>query len=95
MPRGIPNKPKDNALVEPVLNAEVVDVLRTDTIPDSYAADGAQPTVAQALLMIWQFLTEKAVVGTTVTVNKPDGTTAVMTLALDDASAPTAISRTT
>lgn len=75
------------------VNAELVDVLRTDTIPDSYATDGSQPTMAQAVLAIWQFLTEKSVSGTTVTVNKPDGSTAAMTFTLDSATAPTAITR--
>ncbi len=75
------------------VNAEVVDVLRTDTLPDSYAADGAQPTIAQAVLMLLQFLSEREVSGTTVTVNKPDGSTAAMTFTLDDASNPTSITR--
>jgi hypothetical protein len=77
------------------VNAEVVDVLRTDLIPDSYAADGAQPTFAQAILAIQQWLFERAVVSTTVTVNKPDGTTAAMTFTLDDATSPTSITRAT
>jgi hypothetical protein len=82
-----------NNLSAAQVNAEVVDVMRTDTLPDSYAADGAQPTIAQALLAIHQFLTEKEVSGTTVTVNKPDGTTSVMTFTLDDATTPTSITR--
>lgn len=75
------------------VNAEVVDVLRTDTLPDSYATDGGQPTIAQAVLMMLQFLTEKEVSGTTLTVNKPDGSTAAMTFTLDSGSAPTSITR--
>ena len=77
------------------INAEVVDVIRTDLIPDSYPADGSQPTIAQALLAILQFLTEKSVSGTTLTVDKPDGTTAAMTFTLDDGTSPTSITRTT
>lgn len=77
------------------VNAQVVDVLRTDTLPDSYSTDGAQPTIAQAVLAILQFLTEKAVSGTTVTVNKPDGSTAAMTFTLDSATDPTSITRAT
>jgi hypothetical protein len=84
-----------NNLSAAQVNAEVVDVMRTDTLPDSYAADGAQPTIAQALLAIHQFLSEKEVSGTTVTVNKPDGTTAIMTFTLDDATTPTSITRST
>lgn len=75
------------------VNAEMVDVLRIDTIPDSYAADGAQPTIAQAILAIQQFLMERAVSGTTVTVKKPDGSTTAMTFTLDDGTNPTAITR--
>lgn len=75
------------------INAEVVDALTVDLIADSYAADGAQPTIAQALLLIQQFLTEKSVSGTTVTVKKPNGSTAAFTLTLDSATAPTSITR--
>lgn len=75
------------------VNAEVVDVLRTDTIPDSYSADGAQPTIAQAVLEIRQFLMERAVSSTTVTIKKPDGTTTAYTLTLDDATNPTSTTR--
>lgn len=75
------------------INAEVVDVLRTDTIPDSYAADGAQPTFAQAILAIQQYLQERSVSGTTVTVKKPDGSTTAMTFTLNDGSNPTSQTR--
>ncbi len=75
------------------VNAEMVDVLTVDTIADSYAADGAQPTLSQAILAIQQFLTDKQVSGTTVTVRKPDGTTAAMTFTLDDGTTPTSITR--
>lgn len=85
---------RDGDLVTPsTVNAEVVDVMRTDTIPDSYAADGAQPTIAQAVLAIQQYLQERSVSGTTVTVKKPDGSTTAMTFTLDDADAPTSQTR--
>ena len=84
-----------NDLSAAEVNAEVVDVLRTDLLPDSYSADGVQPTFAQAVLAIHQFLHERAVVGTTVTVYKPDGATAVMTFTLNSATNPTLITRTT
>lgn len=84
---------RDSGLTASEVNAEVVDVLRTDTIPDSYAADGSQPTIAQAVLAIHQFLMEKAVSGTTVTVKKPDGSTAAMTFTLNDGSSPSSITR--
>jgi len=75
------------------VNAEVVDVLRTDAIPDSVSADGAQPTIAQAIYMIAQYLTERSISGTTLTVNKPDGTSALMTFTLNSDTAPTAQTR--
>ena len=85
--------PRMNDISAAEVNAEVVDVLRTDTLPDSYAANGAQPTIAQAILAIQQFLFDKAVSSTTVTVKKPDGTTQAMTFTLDSATSPTTITR--
>lgn len=82
-----------NNLSAAQVNAEVVDVLRTDLIPDSYSTDGDQPTIAQAILAIHQFLYDRAVSGTTMTVYKPDGTTAAILLTLDDATSPTSYSR--
>lgn len=76
------------------VNAEIVDALRVDTIPDSVSVDGAQPTLAQAIYQILQFLTEKSIAGLVVTVNKPDGATAMMTLQLDNVADPHAITRT-
>lgn len=82
-----------NNLSAAQVNTEVVDVLRTDTIPDSYATDGNQPTIAQAILAIQQFLHERSVAGTTVTVKKPNGSTTAMTFTLDDGTNPTSITR--
>ena len=65
----------------------------TITIPDSIAADGAMPTLTQAIYEILQFLTEKSVTSTTLTVKKPDGSTSLMTFTLDSATTPTAITR--
>lgn len=63
------------------------------TITDSVPADGSLPTVNQALYMIWQFLSEKSVSGTTLTVKKADGSTSLMTFTLDDADTPNSITR--
>lgn len=82
-----------NDLSAAEVNAEIVDVLTVDTIADSYATDGSQPTIAQAILAIQQFLTEKSVTGTTVTVKKPDGTTTAMTFTLDSGTTPSSITR--
>jgi hypothetical protein len=65
----------------------------TTAVADSTPADGSRPSIAQAVLMITRFLMEKNSSGTTLTVRKEDGSTAVMTFTLDNASAPTSITR--
>ena len=65
------------------------------TVADAAAADGSRPTIEQALYMLVQFLTERSVSGTTMTVKKPDGTTSLMTFTLNDAANPTSLTRTT
>src|SRR3990172_8389571 len=72
-----------------------VDALFVRALTEAYAADGAAPTVAQALFAIQQFLQERVVSGTTVTVKKLNGTTTAMTFTLDDATTPTSITRAT
>lgn len=71
------------------------DEILDDALTDSVPADGALPTVRQALYMLTQFMFERSVSGTTVTVNKVDGTTALMTFTLNDGTSPTAITRAT
>ena len=61
-------------------------------ITESYAADGDAPTL-QAILFIQQYLQERAISGTTMTVKKLDGSTAAMTFTLSDATSPTSITR--
>lgn len=65
----------------------------TAAIADSVPADGTRPSIAQALYMLVQFLCERSITGTTMTVNKPDGTTALMTFTLNDAANPTSLTR--
>ncbi len=77
------------------INTEVVDGLTVDVVADSIPSDGSRPTIAQACYMLTQFLLERAVSGTTVTVKKPDGSTTLMTLTLDSGTAPTSITRST
>ena len=67
----------------------------TVAMAESYAADGAAPTLAQAVFAIQQFLQERSVATTTVTVKKLDGSTSAMTFTLDDETTPTSITRTT
>jgi len=64
-------------------------------LADSVPADGTRPTPEQALYAIYCYLMERAVSGTTVTVKKVDGSTSLMTFTINDASAPTSITRTT
>jgi hypothetical protein len=67
----------------------------TTALTESYAADGATVTPAQALYMIKQMLQEMAISGTTMTIKKLDGSTTAMTLTLNDAVNPTSITRAT
>ena len=69
--------------------------LFTTALTESYAADGATVTVAQALYEIMQFHNERSVSSTTVTVKKRDGSTTAYTLTLSDATEPTSITRAT
>ncbi len=64
-------------------------------LADAVSADGTIPTVQQALYEIVQYLEERSVSGTTVTVRKQDGSTGLMTFTLSDASDPTSITRST
>ncbi len=70
------------------------DILTTALV-ESYAADGAAPTLSQAIFLIQQFLYERATVGTTVTVKKLDGSATAATLTLDSGTTPTSITRST
>jgi hypothetical protein len=83
-----------NDLSAAEINTEV-DTAFTTIMADSVPADGTIPTREQALYMITQFLLERSVSGTTVTVKKVDGSTSLMTLTLDDGTTPTSITRAT
>lgn len=64
-------------------------------LADSIPADGTRPSLLQAAYGMYQFLMEKSLSGTTLTVKKADGTTALMTFTLDSATNPTSITRAT
>lgn len=66
--------------------------LLTTALADAYAANGAAPTLQQAVMAIHQVLMDFAISGTSNTVKKLDGTTA-FTVTLDSATAPTSASR--
>lgn len=74
---------------------EIAAATMTSVVTQDYAADGAEFTPAQALYMIWSFLTEKAGSGTTVTCKKLNGSTTSMTFTLDSATQPTSLTRAT
>lgn len=73
--------------------AEIFAAVVTTALTESYAADGAAPTLAQALFLIQQRLTEFAISGTTITTKKLDGSTTAATFTLDSATAPTSSTR--
>jgi hypothetical protein len=83
-----------NASWDAEVQSEVADALEV-TIADSIPADGTIPSVKQALYMLTQFMLERSVATTTVTVKKADGSTTLFTLTLDDATTPTSITRAT
>lgn len=72
---------------------EEADTALTTALTESYAADGATVTVAQALYMLLALLSEFSVSGTTLTAKKLDGSTAAGTFTLSDATNPTSITR--
>ena len=72
----------------------VANILNT-ALTESYAADGAAPTLSQALLLTQQSLHEFAISGVTRTVYGLDGATPIATFTLDSATAPTATTRAT
>jgi hypothetical protein len=73
--------------------AQVNAALET-AVPDSVPAVGNRPSVKQAAYMSTQFLVERTLSGTTLTVKKPSGA-ALFTITLNDASVPTATTRAT
>ena len=74
--------------------AKVADILTT-ALTEAYAADGAAPTLTQAVMLILQHLSESSISDTTKTVKKLDGSTSAATFTLDDATTPTSITRAT
>src|SRR5262249_44390285 len=76
------------------LAADVVnDIWMGTTLTESYSADGAAFTPAQALYQIWSALAEFAITSTTISCKKLDGSTQSMAFTLDSASAPTSRTR--
>jgi hypothetical protein len=74
---------------------EIFTKVLTTALTESYNADGAAPTLAQAIFLLIGALTEFAISGTTLTVKKLDGTTTAATYTLNSATAPTSRTRAT
>lgn len=70
------------------------DIWVDNTIPESYAANGAAFTPAQGMHMMWSDLRSPAQVGTVWSDFKLNNTTVSMTFSLDDATTPTKKTRT-
>jgi len=73
--------------------AAVAEAVLTTAMTESYSADGAAPTLAQAMFLAMQMLTHMTIVGTTLTVYRLDGVTPAATFTLDSATSPTSITR--
>lgn len=76
-------------------NSTIATAVLTTAMTESYSADGAAATLAQASYIIMQMLTEISFSGTTATVKKLDGSTTAYTLTINNSSTPTSITRST
>ena len=82
------------ASISALNDISVADILTTQ-MTESYAADGAAPTLTQAVMLIQQGLMERNVFQNTETVRKLDKTTVAATYTLNDAANPTDKTRAT
>lgn len=78
-----------------VIDPYSISSLFTTAMAESYNADGAAPTPAQALFWIYAMLSEQSISGTTVTIKKLDGSTTAGTLTINSSTTPTSITRAT
>ena len=70
-----------------------IDAILQRQITEGYNTDGTAPTLEQAIMGIFQCLTEFSISGTTITVKQLDGSTSAMTFTLDSATDPTSRTR--
>lgn len=80
-------------LPTPPSEVAIADAVKSRQLAESYAADGTPPTLEQALMLIQQVLTDFGISGTTLTARRLDGSTAAAQFTLDDADAPTSVTR--
>jgi hypothetical protein len=81
-------------MVSGVTSDAVSDIFETYRLGESYAATGIEGTPAQLLYAIQQTFSDFGISGTTVTVRKLDGSTA-LTFTLDDETTPLSRTRAT
>ena len=67
----------------------------SSVLPEAYATQGSAGTLPQLLYMILALLSDFSIAGTTLTATKLDGSTPAATFTLNDATAPTSITRAT
>ena len=72
-----------------------LDGVFSSALTESYAADGAAPTLNQALFMILGYLFERNLSGNTISCSKLDGSTVWGTFTIDSATATKTQTRTT
>ena len=94
----IPADPADASDIAALVDAlptaaENATAVLTTAMTEAYAADGVAPTLAQAIFLTMQRLTEFSISGTAITVKKLDGSTTAAVLTMNDASTPTSSTR--
>jgi hypothetical protein len=77
------------------MKTSVATAALTTAMTESYVANGSAPTLAQAMFLTMQRLTEFAISGTTITIKKIDHSTTAATLTINDATSPTSSTRAT
>lgn len=78
------------------LQQAIADVILARALAaESYAADGAVPTLSQILYALLQNVCEFSITGTTITVKKLDKATTAETFTLDSSTTPTSRTRAT
>lgn len=75
--------------------ASIASAVLTTPMTESYPALHAAPTLAQAVLVQMQRVTDFSVIGTTITITKLDGATTAYTLTMDNSTNPTQSQRAT
>lgn len=94
----IPADPADASDIAALIDAlptasEIFTAVLTTALTEAYAANGAAPTLAQAIFAIHQRLMAFAMSGTAISVKKLDGSTEAFEITLDSATIPTSSAR--